>query len=87
MSRRRRRPPFIATGSDDDGRVPSPGGWSVPDGVRPGWDWTPSGGARPRLDRLPLWARLWYRTPVLDRSAHVWMWSHGGWDVVPPDVV
>jgi hypothetical protein len=65
-------------------RVPSPGGWNPPAGVRPGWDWTPPGGMGSRLDRVPLWARVWHGTPLVDRYAHVWLWHHGGWDVVPP---
>jgi hypothetical protein len=65
-------------------RVPSPGGWMAPADVRPAWNWTPPPGITPRLDRVALWVRLWYGTPLADRSAHVWMWYHGGWDVVPP---
>jgi hypothetical protein len=65
-------------------RVASPGGWSAPAGVRPAWNWTPPGsGVALRLDRVPLWARLWYHTPLLDRYAHAWLWYHGGWDVIP----
>lgn len=82
----RRRPSFINTPQQEDrSRVPSPGGWTVPEGARPGWNWIPAGGATPRLDRMPGWVRAWYRTPFLDRSAHVWMWRHGGWDVDPVD--
>jgi hypothetical protein len=66
-------------------RVPSPGGWSAPAGVRPAWNWTPPPGLAPRLDRVPPWARIWYGTPMLDRYAHAWLWYHGGWDVVPPE--
>ncbi|MBO0835589.1 MAG: hypothetical protein J2P28_08730 [Actinobacteria bacterium] len=66
-------------------RVPSPGGWEAPAGVRPAWNWTPPSGLEPRLDRVPIWARLWYGTPFIDRYAHAWMWHHGGWDVIPPD--
>jgi hypothetical protein len=66
-------------------RVASPGGWSVPAGVRPAWNWTPpDSGITLRLDRAPLWARLWYETPLVDRYAHAWLWYHGGWDVIPP---
>ena len=65
-------------------RVPSPGGWVAPANVRPAWNWTPPPAITPRLDRVPLWVRLWYGTPFADRSAHAWMWRHGGWDVVPP---
>jgi hypothetical protein len=64
--------------------VPSPGGWQPPDGVLPGWSWAPRGGLSPRLDRVPAWVRLWYKAPLVDRYAHAWMWSHGGWDVQPP---
>lgn len=66
-------------------RVPSPGGWSVPQDVRPAWNWTPAPGITPRLDRVQWWVRLWYRTPFVDRYACAWMWRHGGWDVVPPE--
>jgi hypothetical protein len=65
--------------------VPSPGGWDAPAGTMPGWNWTPPGGLRPRLERIPSWARVWYRVPFVDRFAHVWMWDHGGWDVDPPE--
>jgi hypothetical protein len=65
-------------------RVHSPGGWTPPSGVRPGWNWVPPDGAVPRADLMPRWVRLWYHTPFVDRFAHAWMWSHGGWDVVPP---
>ncbi len=66
-------------------RVPSPGGWMAPPGVRPAWNWIPPGsGITPRLDRVPWWARLWYNTPLVDRYAHAWLWYHGGWDVIPP---
>jgi hypothetical protein len=67
----------------ESGRVPSPGGWTVPPGVRPAWNWTPPPGITPRPDRVSLWVRLWYYTPLLDRYAYAWMWRHGGWDVVP----
>jgi hypothetical protein len=66
-------------------RVPSPGGWSAPAGVLPAWNWTPPPGVEPRFDRAPLWARVWYGTPLVDRYAHAWLWYHGGWDVVPPE--
>jgi len=65
-------------------RVPSPGGWAVPPGVRPGWNWTPPPGIVPRPERAPRWVRWWYRSPLIDRYAHPWMWWHGAWDVVPP---
>ena len=64
--------------------VPSPAGWRPPDGVLPAWSWTPPDGLTPRFDRVPAWVRFWYRTPMVDRYAHVWMWKHGGWDVLPP---
>lgn len=69
----------------DTGQVLSPGGWQVPPGRKPGWDWVPPAGARPRLDRVPRWVRILFWTPFLDRYAHRWMWFHGGWDVDPPD--
>src|SRR5690349_24517354 len=66
--------------------VPSPGGWEAPAATMPGWNWTPPGGLRPRLERVPRWARVSYRLPFIDRYVHVWMWRHGGWDVdAPPD--
>jgi hypothetical protein len=65
-------------------RVSSPGGWAPPSGVRPGWNWVPPGGAVPRVDLMPRWVRLWYRTPFIDRFAHAWMWKRGGWEVLPP---
>lgn len=70
---------------DDDGyrRVPSPGGWEAPEGGRPGWGWVPDAGAAERTDRMPRWVRVWARTPFADRSAYVWMWHHGGFDVDP----
>jgi hypothetical protein len=64
-------------------RVASPGGWTAPPGARPAWNWTPPPGISPRLDRVPVWARLWYSTALLDRYAHAWLWYHGGWDVIP----
>jgi hypothetical protein len=66
-------------------RVASPGGWDPPAGVRPAWNWTPPDGAALRLDRVPLWARLWYNTPLVDRYAHAWLWQHGGFDVIAPE--
>ena len=63
----------------------SPGRWVPPPGVLPGWDWLPpEHGLAPHLERVPWWVRAWYRTPLLDRWAHAWMWHHGGWEVVPP---
>jgi hypothetical protein len=35
---------------------------------------------------MPRWVRVWYRVPFIDRYAYVWMWHHGGWDVLPPGV-
>ena len=64
--------------------VPSPAGWQPPPGTRPAWQWTPPSGLRERLDRVPVWVRLWYKTPIADRFACSWMWEHGGWDVLPP---
>ena len=66
--------------------VPSPGGWQTPPGSRPAWQWAPPHGLQLRLDRVPLWVRLWYKTPFADRYACAWMWEHGGWDVLPPAV-
>jgi len=66
-------------------RVFSPGGWLTPPGVMPGWNWLPTGGASPRLDVLPLWVRAWYRIPLIDRYAHVYMWHHGAWETASPD--
>jgi hypothetical protein len=66
-------------------RVASPGGWSVPAGVRPAWNWIPPPGITPRLDRVPLWARLRYATPFVDRFGYAWLWYHGGWDVIPTE--
>ena len=64
--------------------APSPAGWQPPAGSRPGWDWAPPDGLRARLDRVPGWVGLWYKTPFADRYAYGWMWYHGGWDVLPP---
>jgi len=63
---------------------PSPGGWRPPAGSLPGWQWSPPDGLRPRFDRVPVWVRVWYKTPFVDRYAYAWMWRHGGWDVLPP---
>jgi hypothetical protein len=68
-----------------DDLTPSPAGWLAPPGSKPGWDWIPSPVAAVRLDRMPAWVRLLYRIPLADRFAHRWMWSHGGFDVFPPD--
>ena len=65
--------------------VPSPGAWQPPSGTRPAWDWIPPDhGLEPRLDRVPPWVRIWFRTPFIDRLAYAWMWAHGGWDILPP---
>jgi hypothetical protein len=62
----------------------SPGRWVAPAGTKPGWNWIPEGhGLHPRLGDVPVWVRLWYRTPFVDRWAHVWMWHHGGWEIRP----
>ena len=29
-----------------------------------------------------MWVRPWFRTPFVDRYAHVWIWHRGGWEVV-----
>jgi hypothetical protein len=57
---------------------PSPGGWSAPSEA-------PQGMVA-RLERVPWWVRIWYHTPFLDRRARVWMWVHGGFDVIPRSV-
>ena len=64
--------------------LPSPAGWTAPGGLRPGRNWSPPCGLLPRPERMPLWVRAWYHTPLLDRSAREWMWHHGGFDVLPP---
>ena len=33
---------------------------------------------------VPWWVQVWYELPLIDRYAHAWMWSHGGWEVRPP---
>jgi hypothetical protein len=69
---------------DADGWVPSPGPWRPPPGVKPGENWTPSPyGPRPRTEAMPEWVRIWYRLPLLDRRARVYMWHHGYWAVPP----
>lgn len=67
--------------------VASPGAWTPPAGTMPGWNWTPPEGVRPRPDRAPLWVRVWYRTPFVDRYASVWMWHHGFMETPQPQVV
>ena len=37
-----------------------------------------------RPDLMPMWLRAWSRVPFVDRYAHPWMWSRGGFEVVPP---
>ena len=60
----------------------TPAGWVAPAGTLPAWNWIPAGhGLSPRLDRVPRWVRIWFRTPFIDRYAYVWMWHHGGWDL------
>jgi hypothetical protein len=66
----------------EPGRIPSPGGWTVPSNVRPAWNWTPPPGIVPRPDRAPRWVRWWYHAPLIDRYAYAWMWWHG--PLVPP---
>src|SRR6266508_6365442 len=46
----------------------SPGGWTPPPGVLPAWSWLPPDGARPRLDVMPWWVRVWYALPLLDAT-------------------
>ena len=58
--------------------VPSPAGWTVPAGERPGWDWVPPCGATPVPERTAWWIRALYHTPFLDRYAHQLMWARGG---------
>jgi hypothetical protein len=64
--------------------VRSPGGWMPPTGSRPGWNWLPPSGGTADLLGMPRWVRTWYRTPFLDRRAHVYMWRHGYWFVERP---
>jgi hypothetical protein len=63
-----RRPARPASLWDTDA-TPSPGEWQLPPGCLPTWNWAPPGGLRSRFDRVPLWVRLWYRTPIIDRYA------------------
>jgi hypothetical protein len=65
-------------------RVPSPGGWQTPPGSRPGWDWVPPDGAVFDISIAPLWARVGFYVPVLDRRVRQWLWKHGYYTVVPP---
>lgn len=64
-------------------RVPSPGGWNAPEGKMAGWDWLPPGGGHLKLERAPFWVRRWYNVVYADRFAHVWLWEHGCYDVLP----
>ena len=64
--------------------VRSPGGWMPPPRSKPGWDWLPPDGGTPDMLGMPRWLRVWYRTPFLDRRAHVYMWQHGYWWVGSP---
>ena len=59
----------------------SPGSWQVPKGERPGWSWVPPQGAHVNVRGMPIWARLWYMTPFIDRFAYEWMWWHGYWGI------
>src|SRR5436309_137120 len=63
--------------------VRSPGGWIPPPRSKPGWDWLPPDGGTPDMLGMPRWLRVWYRTPFLDRRAHVYMWQHGYYWVGP----
>ncbi len=54
--------------------VPSPGGWDAPPAAM-----------QPAPERMPWWVRIWYRIPLIARYAERWMWSHGGFLVLPPD--
>jgi hypothetical protein len=85
LARTAGRPPWYGRRvAAEAGHVLSPGGWTPPPGVLPGWSWVPPAGALPRLDLAPWWVRVWYELPLLDRYAHVWLWAHGGWEVRPP---
>jgi len=54
-----------------------------PVGAKPGENWSTPHGLRARTDAMPRWLTLWYRTPLLDRKARVYMWHHGFWAVPP----
>jgi hypothetical protein len=62
-------------------RVPSPGPWPAPLGVRAGSDWLPPGGISERTDRLSLWRRVWLRVAHSSHQRAEWLWFHGGYDV------
>lgn len=66
------------------GWVPSPGGWTAPPGMRPGWNWTPPGGVQPRPKATPPWVCVWRAVPFISRYARSWMWWHGAWCVRSP---
>lgn len=81
--------PLVKVAEEQGGKsgqfIPSPGGWVVPHGAAPGWDWVPPSGAYPRPDLMGRWVRLWYKSPFVDRYARSWLWRHGGFDVLPPN--
>jgi hypothetical protein len=86
-NRMSKRPPWYGRRvASEPGYVFSPGGWTSPRGVLPAWSWVPPDGAKPRLDVVPWWVQVWYELPLIDRYAHAWMWSHGGWEVRPPSI-
>jgi hypothetical protein len=64
------------------GRVFSPGPWTLPKRKIPGLTWTPPGGLVPRLDLVPGRVLRGFYAPVIDRWAHMWMWRHGGFEVL-----
>ncbi|MBO2460648.1 hypothetical protein [Actinomadura violacea] len=67
-------------------RYRSPAGWQPPSGTMPGWNWGPPDGMEARPDLAPWWVRVLYRTPFVDRYAHVAMWHRGAWIVMPRDL-
>ena len=70
-----------------EGNVLSPGGWTVPAGERAGWGWVPEDAAIPRPDLAPIWIRVAYELPWLDRFASQWMWDHGAFEIEAPPAV
>ncbi len=30
---------------------------------------------------MPLWVRIWYMVPLIDRYAYEWLWWHGGFGI------
>lgn len=71
-------------GYDDDNL--SPAGWVAPPGTKPGWNWLPPDhGVYMRRDLMPMWVRAWYRLPLIDRYAYVWMWHHRCWELSVDD--